>query len=95
MAASFSQAAVLSVSATARDLGLPRKTVEGYFHLLEDLLIAIRLPVFTRRAKRLMARHGKFYFFDAGVYRALRPKGPLDSTEDIDGPAVETLVLQE
>lgn len=95
VAASFSQGSVLSVSATARDLGLPRKTVEGYFTLLEDLLIAIRLPVFTRRARRALTAHPKFYFFDAGVYRALRPRGPLDAPEDIDGPAIETLVMQE
>ena len=94
-AASFSQGSVLSVSNVARDLGLPRKTVEGYFALLDDLLISVRLPIFTRRAKRAMTVHPKFYYFDAGVYRALRPAGPLDSPEDIDGPAVETLVLQE
>jgi predicted AAA+ superfamily ATPase len=86
---------VLSVSAVARDVGLPRKTVEGYFQLLDDLLLSVRLPVFTRRAKRPMTTHTKSYFFDAGVYRALRPRGPLDSAEEIDGPAVETLVLQE
>ncbi len=95
VAASFSQGAVLSVSNVARDLGLPRKTVEGYFGLLDDLLISVRLPVFTRRAKRAIIVHPKFYFFDAGVYRTLRPVGPLDSAEDIDGPAVETLVMQE
>ena len=32
---------------------------------------------------------------DAGVYRALRPRGPLDTAEEIDGAAVETLVAQE
>lgn len=95
VAASFSQASVLSISMVARDLGLPRKTVEGYFHLLDDLLLSIRVPVFTRRAKRAMTEHAKFYFFDAGVYRALRPTGPLDSPEEIDGAALETLVLQE
>jgi predicted AAA+ superfamily ATPase len=95
VAASFSQGAVLSVSAVARDVGLPRKTVESYFELLDDLLLSVRLPVFTRRAKRAMTTHVKFYFFDAGVYRALRPSGPLDSAEEIDGPAIETLVLQE
>jgi predicted AAA+ superfamily ATPase len=95
VAASLSQGAVLSVSAVARDLGLPRKTVDGYFQLLDDLLISVRLPVFTRRAKRTTIAHAKFYYFDTGVYRALRPKGPLDATEDIEGPAVETLVLQE
>lgn len=94
-AASFSQASVLSVSNVAREVGLPRKTVEGYFALVEDLLIAVRLPVFTRRAKRAVVAHDKFYYFDCGVYRTLRPTGPLDASEDIDGPAVETLVLQE
>jgi uncharacterized protein len=95
VAASFSQAAVLSVSAVAREVGLPRKSVEGYFGLLDDLLLSFHLPVFTRRAKRAVVAHPKFYFFDTGVYRALRPVGPLDSTEEIDGAAVETLVLQE
>jgi len=95
IAASFSQGSVLSISALAREIGLPRKTVEGYFALLDDLLISVRLPVFTRRAKRAMSAHEKFYFFDAGVYRALRPTGPLDSPDDIDGPALETVVLQE
>jgi uncharacterized protein len=94
-AASFSQAAPLNVSAVARDCQVERKIVEGYFGILEDLLIAIRLPVFTRRARRDVVAHPKFYFFDAGVYRAIRPRGPLDSAEEIDGAAVETLVLEE
>lgn len=55
----------------------------------------MRLPVFTRRAKRQLITHGKFYYFDAGVFRAIRPTGPLDSAAEIDGPALETLVLQE
>jgi predicted AAA+ superfamily ATPase len=94
-AASFSQAAVLSISTVARDVGISRKTVEGYFDLLVDLLIAVRLPVFTHRAKRAMTTHPKFFYFDVGVYRALRPRGPLDPADEIDGPAIETLVLEE
>lgn len=94
-AASFSQASVLSTSSVARDSGVARKTVEGYFDLLEDLLLAFRLRVFQRRAKRELTMHPKFYFFDAGVYRAIRPSGPLDPIEEIDGPAIETLVAQE
>src|SRR6185436_4651152 len=31
----------------------------------------------------------------AGVYRAMRPRGPLDVVEEIDGAALETLVMQE
>ena len=57
------------------------------------LLIAVRIPPFTKRAKRRVAMHPKFFFFDADVSRAIRPKGPLDSPEEAEGPAVETLVL--
>jgi len=93
-AASFSQGSVLNVQTVAADCGVNRKTVENHFDLLEDLLLAIRLPVFSRRAKRKLVTHPKFYFFDAGVYRAIRPRGPLDSSEDIDGAAIETLALE-
>lgn len=93
-AASFSQGSVLNMQAVAADCGINRKTVESHFDLIEDLLLSLRLPPFHRRAKRKLTAHPKFYFFDAGVYRALRPTGPLDSTDDIDGAAIETLVLQ-
>ena len=93
--ASFSQAAPLNVAEVARDVGVDRKTASAYFDLLEDLLIATRVPVFTKRAKRRMTTHTKFFLFDVGVYRAIRPTGPLDSPEQIDGPALETLVYQE
>ncbi len=93
--ASFSQAAPLNVSEVARDVGVDRKTAAAWFDLLEDLLIATRVPVFTKRAKRRMTAHPKFFLFDAGVYRAIRPTGPLDTPEEIDGSALETLVYQE
>ncbi len=94
-AASFSQGSVLSVSTVARESAIERKVVENYFSILEDLLIAYRLPVFTKKARRRMAAHPKFYFFDVGVYRTLRPMGPLDKPEEIEGAALETLFFQE
>lgn len=94
-AASFSQAGLLNVASVARDAGVERKTAAGYFELLEDLLVAARIPVFTRRARRRMTAHSRFFFFDVGVYRALRPSGPLDRPEEIEGAALETLVFQE
>ena len=48
----------------------------------------------SKRAKRELAATPKFYFFDAGVYRTLRPKGPLDNPSEIDGMALEGLVWQ-
>ena len=93
--ASFSQGATVNISAVAREAHINRSVAENYFSILEDLLIAVRLPVFSRKAKRKLISQQKFYFFDAGVFRAIRPTGPLDSEAEIDGPALETLVLQE
>ena len=93
-AVSFSHAAVLNVSNVARDAQISRKTVEGFFEILEDLLLAFRLPVFTRRAQRATAAHPKFYLFDTGVFRSLRPAGPLDRPQEIEGAALEGLVAQ-
>lgn len=91
---SFSHGAVLNTSAVARECRVGRKTVEGFLEVLEDLLLGFRLPVFTRRARRHLVSHEKFYLVDAGVYRALRPRGPLDSAEEIGGAALEGLVAQ-
>ncbi|MFH1187389.1 MAG: ATP-binding protein [bacterium] len=93
--ASFSQSSVLNVSTVARDCGAERKMAENYFSILEDLLIAYRIPVFSKKAKRRVMSHSKFYFFDVGMYRVLRPAGPLDMPEEIEGHALETLFLQE
>lgn len=94
-AASFSQGSVLNTSGVARECAVERKVVENYFSILEDLLIGCRLPVFTKKAKRRMVSHHKFYFFDVGVYRTIRPSGPLDMPEEMEGLAFETLVFQE
>jgi predicted AAA+ superfamily ATPase len=93
-AISFSHAATLNISNVARECQVERKTVDGYVSILEDLLLGCRVPVFTKRAKRAVATHPKFYIFDAGVYRSLRPSGPLDRPEEIDGHALEGLVGQ-
>jgi predicted AAA+ superfamily ATPase len=93
-AISLSHGAVLNLSNVARDCEISRKTVEGHLGILEDLMLGVRLPIFTRRAKRLLAGHPKFYLFDCGVFRAARPRGPLDERTELEGAALEGLVLQ-
>jgi predicted AAA+ superfamily ATPase len=93
-AISFSHGSLLNLSEVARECQVGRKTVEGYLEILEDLLLSFRVPVFTRRAKRHLVAHDKFFYFDAGVYRSIRPKGPLDSPEEIEGMALEGLIAQ-
>jgi predicted AAA+ superfamily ATPase len=91
---SFSHGAVLNISDVARDCQVERKTAEGYISILEDLLLAFRIPVFSRRAKRTLSSHPKFFYFDSGVFRSVRPRGPLDSPQEIEGAALEGLVAQ-
>jgi uncharacterized protein len=93
-AASFSHGSILNMTEVARDCQIGRKAVESYFSILEDLLLSFRLPVFTKRAKRHLSSHPKFYIFDAGVFRSIRPTGPLDKPQEIDGGALEGLVAQ-
>ena len=93
-AISFSHGGLLNLSAVSRECQVERKTVERYVEVLEDLLLAHRLPVFARRARRELVAHSRLYLFDAGVFRSLRPRGPLDRAEEIDGAALEGLVFQ-
>lgn len=93
-AVSFSHGAVLNITEVARECEVQRKTVASYIEVLEDLLLSFRVPVFTRRSRRKTSSHPKFYLFDSGVFRTLRPRGPLDRREEIDGAAFEGLVAQ-
>ena len=93
-AISFSHGSVLNLAEVSRECQVSRKTSEGYLGILEDLLLSFRVPVFSRRAKRQLIVHDKFYYFDAGVYRSIRPSGPLDRPEEIEGMALEGLVAQ-
>lgn len=92
--ASFSHASIWTSTDIGREASIKRATVDNYLQVLEDLLLAFTLPVFTRRAKRKLIAHSKFYFFDVGIYRILRPQGILDSFQEIEGWALEGLVAQ-
>ncbi len=93
-AVSFSHASILNTSNVARESGVERKTVEGYLSILEDLLLSFTIPIFSKKAKRDLISHKKFYLFDAGVFFEMRPKGPLDAPEEIAGASLEGLVAQ-
>ena len=91
---SFSHGTTLNLTNIAQECHVKRKTLESYMQILGDLLLAYELPVFARRAKRELAVRPKFYLFDAGVYRILRRRGPLDTTNEIDGATLEGLIGQ-
>lgn len=92
--ASFSYASIWTTTDVSRESSVKRATVDNYLQVLEDLFLAFSLPVFSRRAKRRLVAHSKFYFFDVGVFRALRPRGLLDIESEMEGHALEGLVAQ-
>ena len=91
---SLSHGAILNVTNISRECHVKRTTVNEWITILEDLLICYQINIFTQRAKRELSSHPKFYFFDAGVYRALRPKSIKDSESEINGAGLEGLVAQ-
>lgn len=80
---------VLNISALARDAGVHRSTVEGYLSILEDTLLAYRLPAFEGRLRVKERSHPKLYWIDSGVMRAAKRQlamaGPEESGALFEG----------
>jgi len=91
---SFSHGSLLDLNTISSECNFSRSTVSNYLQILEDMLLTYTLNVFTKKAKRALTSHPKFYLFDAGVFQALRPGGPLERPEEINGAALEGLVAQ-
>ena len=73
---------VVNVSGLARDCGVARTTVQGYLDILEDTLLAFRLPAFEARLRVRERRHPKLYWVDPGLVRAVkRLRGPIAPEE--------------
>lgn len=70
----------VNVSALARDAATSRTTIDGYLGILEDTLVATRLPAHEARLRVRERRHPKLYWVDPGLVRAARrhlePVGP-------------------
>ncbi|OGT53427.1 MAG: ATPase [Gammaproteobacteria bacterium RIFCSPHIGHO2_12_FULL_42_13] len=93
-ALSFSHGSLLNISNISREASIKRNTVDNWLSIVEDLLITYTIPVFSKRAKRALIAQSKLYFFDVGVYRALRPQSILDSASEMDGASLEGLIAQ-
>jgi len=78
----------------AREVGVPRSSVDIYFSILEDTLLVHFLPAYLPRAKVREQIHPEFFWFDPGVARAA---GLLfDPVDRIwKGSSLETMILHE
>lgn len=82
-AATFAHAGVLNLAAVARECGISRSIAAGYLKILEESLLAWRLPVFSQGTRRGLSVHPQFFLFDTGFFRAVRPaEAPSGRVED-------------
>lgn len=80
--AALFHAQTLNTATLGRDAGAARTTVAGYLEILEDTLVAFRLPAYVSRMRVREKRHPKLYWVDAGIVRALKSQlGPLSAEE--------------
>jgi predicted AAA+ superfamily ATPase len=86
---------IVNFSSLAKECGLPHRTVQSYFEVLEDTLIAYRLPAWRESPTKRLVGHPKLFLFDNGVTNALchRLSGPLDPVTR--GRLFEQFFIQE
>jgi predicted AAA+ superfamily ATPase len=80
--AALFHAQVLNTTSLARDAGVARTTVTGYLEVLEDTLLAFRLPAYEGKLRVREKKHPKLYWVDAGIVRGIRRQLGAPSPEE-------------
>lgn len=86
---------VVNFENVGREAQVPRKSVVQYFSILEDTLVAHRLPAFQPQVKIREVAHPKYYWVDQGIARAAAGLAGEPVDPDWVGRALETLVFHE
>ena len=93
--AALSNGEQIDYSSISRDAQVPRSTVQEYFRILRETLLADEVPVWKRGVKRRTVETDKFYLFDSGVARRLSRRAPVVPGTPEYGHLLETLVHHE
>lgn len=74
----------INYSKLSSDAEIPKETIRRFYSILEETLLAVRLPPFRpRRSERRVSQRDRFLLFDVGVRNAILGlhKGPLSPPE--------------
>ncbi len=86
---------IINFSSLAKESGLPHRTVQSYFQVLKDTLIAIRLPAWRKSPTKRLISHPNIYLFDNGVTNALCRRLTTEPEPALRGRLFEQFMIQE
>ena len=93
--AALSNGEQINFQSIASDAQIPRSTVQEYFKILKDTLLAREVPVWRKGRSRKTVETAKFYMFDTGVTRRLSGRKELVRGTPEYGHAFESWIMHE
>ena len=93
--AALSNGEQINYQSISSEAQIPRSTVQEYFKILKDTLLAREVPVWRKGKSRKTVETAKFYLFDTGVTRRLQRRSPIAQGSPEYGHAFESWVLHE
>jgi len=86
---------LINYAKISNDAQVARSTVQEYFQILKDTLVAYEVPAWLGSRKRKPISTSKFYFFDVGIARFLQNRSPFRMKSPEFGEAFETYIFHE
>ena len=93
--AALSNGQIINFQAVSSDAAVPRTTVQEYFLILQDTLVAEEVQPWRKTRKRKAITKSKYYFFDIGVANYLQKSGNIVTKSKLFGDAFECFIFQE
>ena len=93
--AALSDTEMVNYTRIASDCGVSSKTIKEYFTILEETLVGMFIPAYTKVIKRKVQLAPKFYYFDVGITNYLLHREKLQHGTAEYGHAFEHLIIQE
>ena len=93
--AALCNGSLINYTKISNDAQVARSTVQEYFQILKDTLIAYEVAPWQHSKKRKPLSTSKFYFFDPGVVRILQHRQSIQAGSPEFGILFETYIFHE
>lgn len=94
--AGVSNTEMINATNIARDCGVDRTTVQGYFQILQDTMLCYLIYPYRKKVKRdIITATPKFYLFDVGIANYLSQQVVTSLKGEMAGKSFEHFILME